>query len=149
MLLNLSIHYVPQDIAILLQEIGFNESCAYVYRLADNEFMAVENIPNWEDFQGALNEQLPDGYVSAPALELAREWIEEVYHLFINVECGYDLDDLYHWTGVVWYDFNILPIRKDDIIIPESDSLITFDKSWKAAEAGVRKCVKIIKSRNK
>lgn len=142
---NISEHYVSPKVAKLLREKGFNENCGYVYHIDDDgnaTFMCVEQMPNWEDFRGALNEQLPEGYISAPTQSIAREWIEVVHKLFIEVRCGCDVFDAKHWTGTAWFDFDLLPIGKEAIIIPESDGIMTWDKPWKVVDAALEYILK-------
>ena len=133
--------YVSPKVAELLKEKNFNKVCRCVYRIDDNgkaTFMDVEEIPGWENFRGAMNEQLPKGYISAPTQAMAREWIEDVHKLFIEVRCGCDLDDAYHWTGTAWFDFDLLPIGKEAIIVPETDGIATWNKSWEAVDAALQ-----------
>ena len=141
----ISEHYVSPEVAKLLEKKGFNEACRCVYHIDDDgnaTFMDVEEIPEWEDFRGALNEQLPEGYISAPTQSMAREWIEVVHKLFIEVRCGCDVVDVKHWTGTAWFDFDLLPIGKEAIIIPDSDGIETWDKPWKVVDAALEYILK-------
>ena len=142
---NISERFVSPKVARMLKGKGFNECCRCVYHIESDgseRIMDIEEIPNWEDFRGALNEQLPEGYISAPTQSMAREWIEIVYKLFIEVRCGCDLDDAYHWTGTAWFDFDLLPIGKENIIIPDSDGIETWDRPWKVVDAALEYILK-------
>jgi hypothetical protein len=125
--------YVSKRVAELLKIAGFAEEVRAYYQY-DSE------TKQW-DFELDDREDTPslwgDYYLSAPTQQMAREWIETKYKLFIEVRCGCDLDDAYHWTGTAWFDYDIIPIGKEGIIIPDSDGIETWDKPWKAVDAAL------------
>ena len=101
---NLSERYVSPEVARLLKEHGFNEVCRCVYRMESDvseRFMEVEEIPRWDDCRGALNEQLPEGYISAPTVQAARDWLEEKYGFFISINRIIDPKGVYHYGYLI------------------------------------------------
>jgi hypothetical protein len=105
MVYNISERYVSPGVAKLLHKNGFNENCGYVYRIdwqgGKATFMCVESIPNWDDYRGALNEQLPEGYISAPVQSMACDWVEKAHGLFIEISRSIDLNGNYHYFYVI------------------------------------------------
>ena len=138
---NLSERYVSPEVARLLKEHGFNEVCRCVYRMESDgseRFMEVEEIPRWDDCRGALNEQLPECYISAPTQAMAREWVETVHKLFIEVMCGDEMTEDYSEVISTWFDYDIIPIGKNTVIVPPADGIVTFDEPWKCVEAALK-----------
>lgn len=102
---NIREHYVSPGVAKLLHKNGFNENCGYVYRIdwqgGKATFMCVESIPNWDDFRGALNEQLPEGYISASTQSKACDWVEQTYGFFIEISRSRDRRGNYHYFYMI------------------------------------------------
>ena len=48
--------------------------------------IVVNNIPGWENVHGALNEQLPEGYISAPEYQDAIKWLVNDKNIFVTTE---------------------------------------------------------------
>jgi hypothetical protein len=125
--------YVTKRVAELLKIAGFTEEVRAYYQY-DSE------TKQW-DFELDDREDTPslwgDYYLSAPTQQMARECIETKYKLFIEVRCGCDIEDMRQLTGTAWFDYDIIPIGKEDVFIPETDGIETWDKPWKAVEAAL------------
>lgn len=76
------------EISNKLKDAGFNNYCDYVYKNNDNKLMpmTVSNISGWENVHGALNEQLPKGYISAPEYQDAIKWLVNDKNIFVTTE---------------------------------------------------------------
>ena len=82
--------YVKYNVAELLKLFGFNENCGTVYSKDKQDFInCVENIPGWEDYRGALNEQLPEGWISCPSLTEVCDWLRKKKNLYIHADINY------------------------------------------------------------
>lgn len=74
----------------------------------------------------------------APTQQMAREWIEVVHKLFIEVRAGVDIDaNNKEIPDSVWFDYDILPIGKETVIFPERDGYVTYKHSWEAVDAAL------------
>jgi hypothetical protein len=103
--------YVSFEVAKLLREKGFDESC---YQKYDDEGYLSFN------YVGYINDDklCEDFYALAPTLQMAMKWLREVYHIEISVTFGFPFIDgkqqyKYFWSIVRVCD-NHLEYPMDD-----------------------------------
>lgn len=91
--------YVSFEVAKLLKEKGFNESCHATYDTAVtggkpkfSQYEAISFFPygirNTDDKYSMV--------ISAPTHQMAMKWLREVYHIFIEISTSIDLNGNYH-----------------------------------------------------
>ena len=88
-------HYVSLEVAKMLKEKGFNESCIVLWDEEFKELISASSICSYK------NQNHPNGYCSAPTLLEAMDWLEE---RGIRIEILWS--DNYH----LWYSTIKLPI---------------------------------------
>lgn len=64
-------HYVSLDVAKMLKEKGFNESCLVLWDEEFKELIPASSICSYK------NQNHPNGYCSAPSLLEAMDWLEK------------------------------------------------------------------------
>lgn len=74
--------YVSFEVAKLLKEKGFDESCEgfYVNSGVLSHTLSNANNSKWDEDKSTV------GYISAPTLQLATKWLREVQHIFIDID---------------------------------------------------------------
>ena len=92
--------YVSYEVAKLLKEKGFDESCQKCY------YVSTKSI---EDVHNGRNTILSSFFISCPTLQMACKWLREVNYLHICVqplvECGYTA---YIYDVADKYDYGII-----------------------------------------
>lgn len=99
----LSEDYVSFEVAKLLKEKGFDESCRTYYQ--DKEFVddVCTQYYQW-------NTKSPFDHISAPTHQMAMKWFREVHHIFIIIEPYSDINCYFSlWEGDNYYEN---PLRK-------------------------------------
>ena len=75
--------YCSYEVAKILKEKGFNESCYTCY---------VEKEISHYDYS-STNYELIDGVISCPTIQMAMKWLREIHNKHCDI--GYDID--LHW----------------------------------------------------
>ena len=75
--------YCSYEVAKILKEKGFNESCYTCY---------VEKEISHYDYS-STNYELIDGVISCPTIQMAIKWLREIHNKHCDI--GYDID--LHW----------------------------------------------------
>ena len=94
--------YVSLEIAKLLKEKGFNESCYTYYDDID------DSINRFDKGYHFNNTSYPWGvpydikeakkYIVAPTLQMAMKWLREIHHIFLSIQQHMDM-------SYVWYAY--------------------------------------------
>ena len=127
--------YVSPRVAELLRLADFDLPTTHYYIKGDNR-ISVGNLISAK--VSCVNWNNADGYYSAPTQAMAREWIEVVHKLFIEVRTGVDIDaNNKEIPDSVWFDYDIIPIGTETVIFPERDGYVTYKHSWEAVDAAL------------
>ena len=78
--------YVSFEVAKLLKEKGFRESCIATYLLSSKQLNIEEIYQDWTSSWSSV--------ISAPTIQMACKWLRETYNKHCNI--GYDID-------LAWY----------------------------------------------
>ena len=139
-------HYVSQDVAKMLKEEGFNESCMVLWDEEFKELIPASSICSYK------NQNHPKGYCSAPSLIETLDYLEKKgVHIEIRMQhCKtkgdpYQIadDDEYQWK---WY---YAICKGDDIknpILEEGDDVyvLTHPDIVSCLRAAIRKGVELL-----
>lgn len=121
--------YVSPRVAELLKLCGFDAELNYYYYSKAGDKLGYGSVTNWNKF---------DEHCSAPTQAMAREWVEVVHKLFIEVRTGVDIDaNNKEKPDSVWFDYDIIPIGTETVIFPERDGYVTYKHSWEAVAAAL------------
>ena len=124
--------YVSFETAKRLKEKGFNEECSCFYNNIEYGTAGLE-------VDGQLyykNSALDDEEYAAPTLQMVMKWLREVHCIFIEPTVG-------ETNGKTWYDFDIIPINKREIVWNHYDSLpfVECNSYEEACEAAIKYCL--------
>lgn len=88
--------FVPFDIALKLEEKGFNEDCYTVYNTTT---MRIErSLTTWKDYKGVI---------LAPTISQALKWLEKKKKVFIDTKTHIDLNGNYHFSYSIIFNGKI------------------------------------------
>lgn len=85
-------NYVSYEVAKLLKEKGFDESCECFYdtELYDTKHNDISIVNEWMNISNSQLEEREFLCYSAPTLQMAMKWLREVHKLAINIEFQID-----------------------------------------------------------
>ena len=86
--------YCSYEVAKLLKEKGFDESCYQKYD-SDGE-LSFNHV-------GYINSEKPcdDFYALAPTHQMVMAWLREVHNIFIEISTSIDLNGKYHFSYTI------------------------------------------------
>lgn len=125
--------YVQRKLAVLLRMADFKE-IIHTYYVGNDDSLHFNPraLTDWNNF---------DHYYSAPTQQMAREWIETKYKLFIEIRGGADIDRNGRIIeDSVWFDYDIIPLSKNSPkvpAVPPDDGIVTYEHTWEALEAAM------------
>lgn len=118
-------HYVSQDVAKMLKEKGFNESCIVLWDEVFKELIPASSICSYK------NQNHPNGYCSAPSLLEAMDWLEE---RGIRIEL--------HWTKETGWWYMIIECAPGHIV-NFADSTYFIDRN-ECMNAAIKKGLELL-----
>lgn len=126
--------YVNLEVAKLLRDKGFNESCYTFYNVIDDEICYFdEGIKNTELYNNIEN-------AVAPTQQMACDWVEATFNIAIDV-----------WVGIIGYGLSISYALKDPNIasndINHKDEMPCGDNSdgnWSSKELAYNEALKYV-----
>ena len=125
--------YVSFEIAKLLKEKGFDESCYQKYD--DEGYLSFNHV-------GYINAEKPteDFSALAPTLQMAMKWLREVHNLFIEIHfCQDTYEDVCCEVG--WkeptYNYRVIGIGNNDTYYVDTD----FNSYESACESAIKYCL--------
>ena len=117
--------YVSFETAKLLKEKGFDEATIGYYPIVGK---AKESFHKGASYRWNY---FSDRSIAAPTLQMAAKWLRKEHNLHVQVEAGLT-------AGVFWYDFDIIPVGNDDIVMPEEVEISVYSEPEEALEVGIK-----------
>ena len=134
--------YVNLEVAKLLRDKGFNESCCTFYHDTDDE---IRYFDEGRDFDNTLWGELFNAIEAnknavAPTQQMACDWVEAIFNIAIDV-----------WVGIIGYGVSISYALKDPNIasndINHKDEMPCGDNSdgsWSSKELAYNEALKYV-----
>ena len=119
--------YTSFEVAKLLKEKGFNESCRYYYVNNGNLMFTEEYLHNSEIKYGTYSSCV----CTAPTQQMAMAWLREIHNIHIDI-CS--IWDVIHWLYQV---FVITPRTARNSYVDK----ILYTSYEQAVEAGIKYCL--------
>jgi hypothetical protein len=128
--------YVSFEIAKLLKEKGFDETCRAFWKVWDKHTTLCDCSPShmFEYCHNSMLEQYNDDdeelNIAAPTLQMAMKWLRKKYNLHITLP--------YYIEG--FYGFEICDIKKS-IVVGYNTEDIKYAEPEEACEAAIKYCL--------
>jgi hypothetical protein len=129
--------FIPYEQALEFKELGFNESCFFIYSRDGNALNRSDEPQNSQELYERTIQ--PNTYVVAPLYQQAFKWFREKYFLDAEIYLNHEL-------GHKFYHYLILQLVRENIEWKSRN--ITKFKTYEEAElACLKKLIELVKTK--